>query len=63
MAFLIIYIPFNIYQSHNFIVKIDSSKTMPANHFVAMGMTGTGGFNANDVSVNKKIKSTKKERI
>lgn len=62
VAFLIIYIPFNIYQSHNFIVKIDSSKTMPANHFVAMGMTGTGGFNANDVSVNKKIKNPQKRK-
>lgn len=43
-------------------MKIDSSKTMPANHFVAMGMTGTGGFNANDVSVNKKIKNPQKRK-
>lgn len=57
LAFLVVYIPFNLYESHNSIVKIDSSKVMPANHFIAMGMTGLGGFNGKDVLASRKIKS------
>lgn len=62
MAFLIIYVPFNLYQSHNSITKIDSSKAMPANHFIAMGMTGSGGFNNKDVLINQKIKDPQKRK-
>lgn len=62
VAFLIIYVPFSLYQSHNSITRINSSKAMPANHFIAMGMTGSGGFNNNDVLVNKKLKNPQERK-
>lgn len=61
-AFLVIYVPFNLYETHNSIIRIDSSKAIPANHFVAMGMTGSGGFNDKDVLENKKIKDPQKRK-
>ncbi|EDX42753.1 glycosyltransferase family protein [Limosilactobacillus reuteri] len=56
LSFSIIYVPFNFYKSHNSVVQINSSKTIPANHFIAMGMTGNGGYNNDDVLANHRIK-------
>lgn len=62
LSFLIIYVPFNIYKSHNSIVQIDSTKSIPANHFIAMGMTGSGGYNNEDVLANHKIKNPQERK-
>ncbi|MBB1122707.1 hypothetical protein H5S41_01830 [Limosilactobacillus sp. Lr3000] len=62
LSFLIIYVPFNAYKSHNSIVRIDSTKAIPANHFIAMGMIGTGGYNNEDVLANHKIKNLQERK-
>lgn len=56
LSFSLIYVPFNYYKSHNSVVQIKSTKAIPANHFIAMGMTGNGGYNNDDVLANHRIK-------
>lgn len=61
-AFFVVYFPLNFYTTHNTIVRVDSAKKMPMNHFMAMGMTGAGGFNNVDVVANQKIKNPEKRK-
>lgn len=50
------------YQRHNSIIKINESKSMPMNHFIAMGMAGNGGYNEQDVQKNKHIQDPQKRK-
>lgn len=43
-------------------MQIDSTKSIPANHFIAMGMTGSGGYNNEDVLANHKIKNPQERK-
>ncbi|KRN44128.1 glycosyltransferase family 39 protein [Limosilactobacillus ingluviei] len=45
------------FQYDNNIIKIDKRKTFPVNHFIAMGMEGSGGYSSYDVIENIKIKN------
>lgn len=45
------------FQDNNNIIKIDKRKTFPMNHFMAMGMEGSGGYSSYDVIENIKIKN------
>lgn len=60
LGFIILYSPVKIYQQHNNIVNIKSTRKMPVTHFIAMGMSGDGGYNASDVIENINIKSPQK---
>lgn len=53
---------FNLYKSHNSIVKIDNSKALNLVHFADMGIQGTGGYYLPDVDHDIKIKNPK-ERL
>lgn len=60
LGFIVLYSPVKIYQQHNNIVDIENVRKMPATHFIAMGMSGNGGYNSNDVTENINIKSPQK---
>lgn len=51
----------SIFRTQNYI-KVDSSKAIPAIHFVNMGVTGDGGYNASDAKEMGKL-PTKVEKI
>lgn len=53
---------FNLYKSHNSIIKIDNSKKLNLVHFADMGIQGTGGYYLPDVLHDYKIKDPK-ERL
>ncbi|MDM8304015.1 hypothetical protein QUW34_05415 [Limosilactobacillus vaginalis] len=53
---------FNLYKSHNSIIKIDNSKSLNLVHFADMGIQGTGGYYLPDVDHDIKIKDPK-ERL
>jgi len=53
---------FKVYTSHQTLMTVDTKLSLPATHFIAMGMTGTGGYNAEDVQLNRVIKSPKKRQ-
>lgn len=53
---------FNLYKSHNSIIKIDNSKALNLVHFADMGIQGTGGYYLPDVDHDIKIKDPK-ERL
>lgn len=48
---------FNLYKSHNSIIKIDNSKALNLVHFADMGIQGTGGYYLPDVNHDIKIKN------
>lgn len=50
---------FNFYKAHNSVIKIDNSKALNLVHFADMGITGTGGYNLQDVEHDYKIKDPK----
>lgn len=60
LGFIILYSPVKSYQQHNDIANIESSRKMPITHFIAMGMSGGGGYNASDVIKNIEIRSPRK---
>lgn len=60
LGFIILYSPVKSYQQHNHIANIESSRKMPLTHFIAMGMSGGGGYNASDVTKNIEIRSPRK---
>lgn len=60
LGFVILYSPVKTYQQYNNIVNIESDKKMPITHFIAMGMSGNGSYNANDVTKNINIKNPQK---
>lgn len=53
---------FNLYKSHNSIIKIDNSKALNLVHFADMGIQGTGGYYLPDVDHDIKVKDPK-ERL
>ncbi|MGL9815681.1 hypothetical protein IGK51_002285 [Enterococcus sp. DIV0098] len=56
ISFCLPLIIFDHFMSNQEIVKIDSKKAMPWTHFVMMGLSGNGGYNADDVKRDKDIK-------
>lgn len=60
LGFSIFYVPMKYYQAHNNLVNLDESRKMQATHFIAMGMSASGGFEANDIYTNIAIKNPKK---
>lgn len=54
-SFSLTIVSFNHFMENQNIIKIDQKKAMPWTHFVMMGLTGTGGYNSDDVERDKKI--------
>ncbi|MFC6294107.1 hypothetical protein ACFQH1_02615 [Lactiplantibacillus daoliensis] len=53
---------FHVYTNNQRMVVVDPSLSHPVTHFIAMGMTGTGGYTLSDVQLDERIKSPKKRR-
>lgn len=58
----VMFIGISVYQQHNSYLRIDSSKAVPMMHFAAMGATGNGAFNEEDVRRDTSIKDPVKKR-
>ncbi|KRM92353.1 integral membrane protein [Fructilactobacillus florum DSM 22689 = JCM 16035] len=63
LVFLLIFVcgikSFNNFTYHNDVVKIKHDQGQPANHFIAMGITGNGAWSPEQVNTTNRMKTTK----
>jgi len=57
-----VFVGFKAHTARQTLMTVDSKLALPPSHFIAMGMTGIGGYNADDVQLNRNIKSPQKRQ-
>lgn len=53
---------FTIYKNQQTVIQYDKEKQFPMTHWMMMGLTGSGGYNSQDVSTMSKLKTTKERK-
>lgn len=57
-----VYASYQVYTNNQKLAIVDTKLSHPATHFIAMGMTGSGRYNEEDVKLDESIKSPKKRQ-
>ncbi|EHM3059496.1 glycosyltransferase family 39 protein [Enterococcus faecalis] len=53
---------FTIYKNQQTVIQYDKEKQFPMTHWMMIGLTGSGGYNSQDVSTMSKLKTTKERK-